>query len=282
MRVNLLATANSKFVQLMNYRLDPMQLIPLAQPPALPSGAGDQAASAVAGMIGCIGSPAFSQEALARLNRCLPVSWWSVFRLYDDGLPAMPLAGSYRVADHTGDSWHEYRSSLYREDQTFLAARERAQGDQQLLLHWHAREIPRAHRERIYARHGLSERLSLVCRDRDEGLLAVNLYRHEQQPSFSDDEIDLLGSAAGLLLCCVQRHLTLTSSASSPQALAGLTRREREVCERMLKGWTYDGIAADLGVSAGTVKTYRNRAFERLGVNHRNQLFALVNGQRQE
>jgi DNA-binding CsgD family transcriptional regulator len=44
----------------------------------------------------------------------------------------------------------------------------------------------------------------------------------------------------------------------------------------MLKGLTYDGIAADLGLSAATVKTYRDRAFDRLGINHRNQLFGLL------
>ena len=46
----------------------------------------------------------------------------------------------------------------------------------------------------------------------------------------------------------------------------------------MLKGWTYDGIAADLGVSPGTIKTYCNRAFGRLGIHHRNELFALLRG----
>ena len=58
--------------------------------------------------------------------------------------------------------------------------------------------------------------------------------------------------------------------------MLGLPRREREVCERLLMGWTYDGVAADLGLSAGTVKTYRDRAFERLGIHHRNELFALA------
>jgi len=31
-----------------------------------------------------------------------------------------------------------------------------------------------------------------------------------------------------------------------------------------------------LGVSATTAKTYRNRAFARLGIHHRNELFGLV------
>lgn len=257
-----------------------MQLIPVT--PKAPSGAGGRAAEAIAGVVACIGAAGFGHDALAQLNRWLPVSWWSVFRLHDDAPPDMPASGSYRAPDHTAQSWHDYRASLYRADQTFLAAREQVQEQQQVLVHWHAHEIPRQHRERIYTRHGLRERLSVVCREREEGLLAVNLYRHEELPLFSDEEIDLVGSAAGLLLSCVQRHLSLAAGtpAAAGTVLAGLTRRERDVCERMLKGWTYDGIAVDLGVSPGTVKTYRDRAFDRLGIHHRNELFALVAGHR--
>lgn len=41
---------------------------------------------------------------------------------------------------------------------------------------------------------------------------------------------------------------------------------------------TQDGIASDLGLSVPTVKTYRNRAFARLGIHFRNELFPLVMG----
>ena len=39
---------------------------------------------------------------------------------------------------------------------------------------------------------------------------------------------------------------------------------------------TQDGIAADLGLSAAPIKTYRNRAFARLDIHHRHQQFALM------
>jgi DNA-binding CsgD family transcriptional regulator len=39
---------------------------------------------------------------------------------------------------------------------------------------------------------------------------------------------------------------------------------------------TQEGVAADLGLSLPTVRTYRNRAFARLGIHFRNELFALV------
>ena len=55
-----------------------------------------------------------------------------------------------------------------------------------------------------------------------------------------------------------------------------LTPRELDVCARLLVGMTQDGIASDLSLSVPTVKTYRNRAFSRLGIHFRNELFALV------
>ena len=258
-----------------------MQFIPVPQEAsAWPAVSEERAVGAMAGVVACMGSPGFAQDALAHINRWLPASWWSVFRLFDHAPPCMPLSGSYRAADNTGQSWQAYRTGLYQHDQTFLAAHEHIPSAGHLLLHWHALEIPPAHREPIYTRHGLRERLSIVSRDATGALLAINLYRHENLPALTDDEIDCAGRAAGLLTACVRRHLEFASPApaAAESVLGGLPRREREVCERLLKAWTYDGIAVDLGVSPGTVKTYRNRAFDRLGIHHRNELFALVAG----
>lgn len=79
------------------------------------------------------------------------------------------------------------------------------------------------------------------------------------------------------MLATVERHIAVQrQSQPAGQLLERLPPRERAVCERLLKGWTHEGIAADLGIAAGTVKTYRDRAFERLGIHHRNELFALA------
>ena len=86
-----------------------------------------------------------------------------------------------------------------------------------------------------------------------------------------------------------QGRLSSPDLASLEQALArqgltllrahpGLTERELDVCARLLQGMTQEGIACDLGLSLPTVKTYRNRAFSRLGIHFRNELFALALG----
>jgi DNA-binding CsgD family transcriptional regulator len=51
-----------------------------------------------------------------------------------------------------------------------------------------------------------------------------------------------------------------------------LSDRELDVCARVMTGMTYDGIAVDLGLKVPTVKTYRNRAFERMGIRFRSEL----------
>ncbi len=255
-----------------------MQFISASRPTHLRSWSSARAIESIAGMIGCIGHPDFASDALAQINRLLPVAWWSVFQLYPDAPPDMALTASIKGPDGTLDSWHAYRKSLYVRDETFLEARERASGSEQVLVHWNARDIPHAHRERIYSKHGLRERLSLVCHD-DGSWLAVNLYRLEEQARFSDTEFDILSGACALILSSVQRHMSLNPGAApAATALSAITPRERQVCERLLKGWTHEGIASDLQLSPATVKTYRDRAFEKLGIHHRNELFALLNG----
>lgn len=275
-----------------------MDLIPLTQqsPRHDPAGASERASLALAGVIGCTGQPDFSAKALGELNRMLPMCWMSIYKLFPEAPPESYGGGAFGMADGTRDSWRVYRQGLYSRDRTFLEAREVVQGGNAVVTRWHAREIPLEHRKAIYIRHGLRERVSLVEGDARGAVLAVNLYRGMAQSSFRDDEVDLLCSVAAPLLATVKLHLRLTAQQPfsdlqgqggdvvalnpvnpvnpEPAALAELPRREREVCQRLLRGWTYDGIAADLGISAGTVKTYRNRAFERMGLHHRNELFA--------
>ena len=58
----------------------------------------------------------------------------------------------------------------------------------------------------------------------------------------------------------------------------GPDTQELAVCLHLLRGLSHAGIAAELGLKESTVKTYRNRAFARLDIHFRSQLFALVQG----
>ena len=237
--------------------------------------------AALAGLVGTIGDRFFGQRAITQIDRFVRLNWWTVYRMFDDAPPRLHVGGCLNADDCVADSFGAYRRGLWRDDQVFAEARHRVRSGGSVMTHLHAHEMRARHRHRIYTRHKLAERLSLVHAEAGGPALAVNLYRHVESPAFSAADRDRLQSAAGVVLASVARHIEIADGAASEASngadcLAALPRREREVCERLLRGWTHEGVGADLGLGITTVKTYRDRAFERLGIHHRNELFALA------
>lgn len=235
-------------------------------------------------MISALGRPDFARVALEAIQVGLVAGSWAVYQLWPGRAPRLHLSASRQAQDHTGECFALYRDlGLYRADASFDAVRAR-HGFGAAVLCMHADEAPSAlHREAIYRRHGMVERLSVAERQPDGSVLALNVYHHQGQGCFDGRELDHFIDAAPCLLACVKRHLQwrAESRADSPRErlqarCPGLTARELDVLERLLRGWSYEGIAADLGVSVATVKTYRARAFARLGLHFKSELFAAL------
>jgi DNA-binding NarL/FixJ family response regulator len=236
------------------------------------------------GLIGVIGDDDFAARALASLNDSLQAASWSVYEVPAAGEPVLHLSASRGVVDTTGECFRVYRESLHQSDRSFAPVRE-APG-QAVVLRMGADEVPNAaHRDAIYRRHRVVERLSVARQRQDGSLLAVNLYHHEHQGRFEPGEIEGFAQIAPAVLAGVGRHIELDAARAAPprsqrealaQRCAALTVRELDICERLLGGLSYDGIAADLALSVATVKTYRRRAFERLGIHFKSELFALA------
>ncbi len=242
-----------------------------------------RAQAAVARAIGAIGRAPFASEALGGLHTAFGAASWSVYRLRRDAPPTLHLSASRGVPDTTAACFSIYRDEgLYRGDSSFQAVQALPQPGAAVMLRMRADEAPSAdHRDAIYRRHGISERLSVACLEDGGGLLAVNLYCHAPAHGFAAGTLEGFGLTAATLLAAVQRHLDDETMQVLPprrerlrQRCAQLTERELDVLEALLDGLTYDGIAARLGLSVATVKTYRARAFERLGLHFRSQLFA--------
>lgn len=233
------------------------------------------------GLIAGIGRPGFAARALQDLNQALSVGSWAVYQRFADRAPRLHLSASHGIADTTQACFAAYRDAgLYRRDGSLGAVP--AQPGSAVLLRMHEADAPNAdHRDAIYRRHGLVERLSVATRCADGSVLAVNLYHHGHQGRFGDGELACFAELAPVLLASVNRHLELeaTAAPASPRdalrtQCPALTERELDVLERLLKGLSYDGIAADMGLSLATVKTYRARAFGRLGMHFKSELFA--------
>lgn len=266
-----------------------MQAWQIASPPSsAPAGLGPWGAHR---LVEPIGEPGFAGATLAALNEVVQAASWAVYQVWPrpgrGRPPELHLSASLGVADTTGECFQAYREQLHQRDCSFDPVRRQQRPGHAVVLRMRAEEAPNDdHREIIYRRHGVLERLSVAHWDgADQSLLAVNLYHHAHQGAFTGLEMERFSQLAPLLLACVRRHVALTNRLARPaqsdrerlrQRCPALTERELDVCERLLRGWSYDGIAADMQLGVATVKTYRARAFDRLGLHFRSELFALT------
>jgi len=62
----------------------------------------------------------------------------------------------------------------------------------------------------------------------------------------------------------------------SPSEQAPLSKREREILQKIANGATTKEVATELGISPHTVKTHLERIFEKLGANDRAQAVAIA------
>lgn len=242
-------------------------------------------------VIRSLGEPGFGEYLLAEINKVVSVDFFSVYQLSKRSLPSMFLSSSRDGADVSVDCFRSYQSKLYAQDHTFDSARKLLACGGPAMTYTHQSQFAPAHREAIYRRHGIQDRLSIVSENNDEGVFAANLYRFEKHHTFNANDVDRVGDFAGPMVACIEKHIAISRhplnfttsgdvalSERLGQSYPRLTKRELMVCQGLLLGRTYDGIAADLGLSLATVKTYRARAFDKLGINFKSQLFAIASG----
>jgi len=239
---------------------------------------------AVANIVAAIGDDDFSQRVLQQVNRVMPVGCWSVYRIGGEQ-PRMFLSGTYHRKDTTTGSWQAYLSGPHLADRTFVL--DDIDLAHPAITHVTAEEIPtRAHRDKVYRQFDMSERLSVVEPQSSDSVFALNLYRYNGQGFFSDRELAAFETIASSLLAAVHRHLLLQprqAAFGQPLSLESirqafethrpdLTGRELDVVARTVLGMSYEGIATDLNLKLPTIKTYRNRAFDRLQISFRSEL----------
>lgn len=145
-------------------------------------------------------------------------------------------------------------------------------------------------RRECFDEAGLVDRLSVLVRTGGACWLAAHLYRGAERGPFAQEDVEDLLGVARLVARCMARHHAcdvdgvagLRDNVSEGVVELGsrLTDREREVLTRILDGVTVNRIAEDLKLRPTTVATYRMRAYEKLGVQSRQELFATVMRQR--
>lgn len=122
---------------------------------------------------------------------------------------------------------------------------------------------------------GIVERISIIQRGHD-AWRGINVARHASDGRCSDEELSSLIGLACLVLPMLPLN-RLRGAAAQPLSIvelekrfgaryAQLTQRERQVCARAAGGLSVESTARELGIAKTSVLTYRQRAYQRLGV----------------
>lgn len=122
----------------------------------------------------------------------------------------------------------------------------------------------------------------------DNTCFYVNCYRINSQGRFSPDQLAQLSRIAPAVSATVARHFqqecaptanpldTVEILLATSEPFACLTGREREVCLRILSGFSSEAISADLNIGLQSTLTYRKRAYQKLGISSQSDLFGIV------
>jgi len=120
---------------------------------------------------------------------------------------------------------------------------------------------------RLFAAPNLIDKVSALRRTQ-HGYIYLNLYRIDDSGPFSEEDHLVLILISPLAAASVMSRSALHSFLSAPETtdiiadqvtlnprppFDQLTQREREVCERILKGLSTGGIALDLGTAPSTI-----------------------------
>ena len=143
-----------------------------------------------------------------------------------------------------------------------------------------------AYRRDCYSSVDLIDRFSIIKRHGAE-TIRLNLYRSAKRGRFVVTDFAGVLECADVMFALLAKHDAQRSAVGQNgesdvltrrlrQIMPHLARRELDVCVGIMQGKSSEAIALALGISVNTVRTYRKRAYARLGITSHNELMRLV------
>ena len=243
-------------------------------------------ANDIAPAVLAIGRPSFPQALMSALRQVADVGHCMVFSFAGERSTACLLdAGNIPIGGDLGVAYSEhFHQSDPNRDAIFGGHGATAP----VLLPIFARRMYSDSYRRIFFENSdIVDKFAAAIWAEDT-CFYVNFYRITAQGRFSADDVRRLLAVAPAVSAAVARHFQLDAAAggdpmrrmktlfATGAPLAALTGREKEVCLRILSGFSSEAIAAELGISLHSALTYRKRAYEKLGICSQNELFAIV------
>jgi len=239
-------------------------------------------------VIGAAGTDGYGEACFKLLEQVLGVDHWALFR-YPGGtsISCLASASATKLAEAQVNIG-KFVGRCHNFDPSLMAIR-RQSLEQPCLVTMGIGDIDNLEYRQCFEATGVRERLSYVTRTADD-LCQLSIYRCRRQRSFSQPEMRVFATLASLILATTLQHEARRRTVAGParpmtlaaiqQRLAalpeGLSERECEVCARAVAGVTIEGTALDLDIRKTSVITYRQRAYQKLGISSLNQLVAML------
>ncbi|WP_191250561.1 helix-turn-helix transcriptional regulator [Kordiimonas sediminis] len=254
----------------------------------------------IAGVVQALGTPDFEERLMAFLSDVVPVDHCAVFTYSEKG-EAGHLFTHSRMPDREAEELaRDYVEKFHAQDPNFQEMKDKALDDK-VYYRFSRRGMSEgydpAYQNHFFDRSGLIDKASTIGRI-ENGQVYCNFYRMSDSTTYSAEDWEALKDLMPLATALVAAHYDLARSrghlfmdngsenivrksivhnviSSDNPLFSVLTDRERQVCERILLGFTTTGIGLDLNIAPTSVATYRKRAYSKLGISSQNELFSL-------
>jgi DNA-binding CsgD family transcriptional regulator len=226
-----------------------------------------------------VGSEAFNANYLDLIERIIKADQCMIFS-YQVDRPECYLSFNRRHSRNAMNLAEKYLRSGFRNDPLLRVVEEvRKTREVRIVDLFEIRDamLEQYHRT-FYRTGGIVDKISVVAAMDDE-VLSLNFYRLEEHGPFQRSEKSIRVPFWRAIASLALMHYTSKLSLDLRSPLNSVSKREKAICEAMLRGLTSDAIAWELDLSVNTVNTYRQRAYSKLGINSKSALFALCNGQ---
>lgn len=239
------------------------------------------------GLVSTIGEEKFGSQLLTFFNDICGAEYCMLYHLNADAAQEVTTAGLNGTDIGNQKVQLYFQNQRWKRDPMIAQARKQLDVQQTSIVQTPIKELPfYDFRDVLYGRTNVCDRMILSGRS-EQGIIALVLLRTSDSGAFTNIDIDHVQSTCSILMSVAGKHIDITrdnpnlsSALTSLEQIetcltitsAPLSKREAQVCARILYGMTSTGIAFELGIGEETAMTYRKRAYLRLGIASQREL----------
>lgn len=243
-------------------------------------------------VVDAIGMERYGDACFSLLEQPLNIDHWALYRHNTDS-PVHCIATasrSYPLAARENIS--RFVGRHYKCDPSLMAAKARPVRSA-CVVTMEVADIRDHHYRHCFDLTHVQERMSFF-HAQGADLYQLSVFRRIGKRPFSPEDTARFASLASFVVASAVKHERFrTLAAGIPQHLdleeteqlllqlpSGLSKREAQVCARIIAGMTIDETAADLCIRRTSVVTYRQRAYAKLNIARQAELVGVLSNLR--